>query len=111
LKYQRITEEEQRRIAEETGHPRPQDTPDLPEEHALAREWKTYKREAGRLLAEGHTGQFVLIKGDAVLGVWDSSADASRVGRERFGLEAFMVHEVQPVERPIRIGYLMRCRS
>src|SRR5262245_60921326 len=30
-----------------------------------AREWNLYRREAGRLLAEGHEGRWVLIQGEA----------------------------------------------
>jgi hypothetical protein len=91
--------------------PRPQDLPDLPEDHPLALEWKTYKREIGRLLAEGNVGRHALIKGDKVVSVWDTHGDAYQAGRERFGLGVFMVQEVQPVDRPVRIGYYLRCRS
>jgi hypothetical protein len=91
--------------------PRPQDLPDLPEEHPLAREWKTFKRAIGRLLAEGHVGRQALIKADQVLSVWDTRFDAVQAGRERFGLGGFMVKEIQPVERPLRYGYYRLCRD
>jgi len=91
--------------------PRPQDLPDLPEEHPLAQEWKTFKREIGRLLMEGHNGRHALIKADQVLSVWDTFDDAYQAGCDRFGLGVFMVQEIQPVERPIRIGYYLRCRN
>src|SRR5258705_169396 len=38
----------------------------------LAVEWEFYRREVGRLLAEGNEGRFVLIKGEAVIGLFDT---------------------------------------
>jgi hypothetical protein len=43
---------------------------------AIRAEIATYRRELRRLLAEGHAERFVLIKGDEVIGVWDTSDDA-----------------------------------
>ncbi len=81
----------------------PWDLPDLPADHILATEWKTFKREVQRLLAEGHEGRCVLIKGDVVIGIWDTSRDAYRAGRERLGLEAFLVQPIHSCEVPVRI--------
>jgi hypothetical protein len=106
-----IDEEEQFWLSYFSQHPRPQDLPDLPEGEPLAQEWKTFKREVVRLLAEGHVGRHALIKGEVVVSVWDTLRDACQAGHDRFGLEPFMVHEIQPVERPIRIGYYFRCRK
>jgi hypothetical protein len=108
---QPIDEQRQEMMAYHLQLPRPQDLPDLPEDDPLAREWRTYKREVVRLLAEGEVGRHALVKGDAVVSIWDTRRDAIQAGRERFGLEVFMVHEIQPVERPIRIGPYFRCLS
>jgi hypothetical protein len=62
----------------------------------LRHEIRTYRRELPRLLAEGHEGRFVLIKGNEVLSVWDTFGDAHQAGRERFGMgEIFLA---QPID-------------
>jgi hypothetical protein len=109
--YERITEQEQMMRSYSLQLPRPQDLPDLPEDDPLHCEWKAYKREVGRLLAEGQTGRFALVKGDAVVSVWDTRSDATQAGRERFGRDMFMVQEIQPVVRPLRFGYRRICRD
>jgi hypothetical protein len=55
------------------------------------REIATYLRELPRPLEQGHTGRHVLVKGDEVLSVWDTQADALQSGRERFGLDPIFV--------------------
>jgi hypothetical protein len=77
--------------------------PDLPPDDVLAREWQTYKREMPRLLAEGQEGRFVLIKGDEVIGIWDTWQEAARTGRARFGMVPIMVHEIQAHERILHL--------
>src|SRR5207247_2141193 len=42
---------------------------------ALAEEWNTYRREVGRWLAEGLEGRHVLIKGEEILGIYDTSEE------------------------------------
>jgi hypothetical protein len=37
----------------------------------IASEWDFYRREVGRLLAEGHENRWVLIKGQEIVGIWD----------------------------------------
>lgn len=69
-------------------------------------EWETYRREAGRLLAEGNEGRHVLIKGTEILGIWDSHEDALGEGYKRFLLQPFLVHQIQTRERLYRVrGY------
>jgi hypothetical protein len=62
----------------------------------LEREAETYRREVERLLAEGHAGRHVLIRGDDVVGIWDSQYDALQAGRDRFGLDDIAVVEIDP---------------
>ncbi|MBL8793047.1 MAG: hypothetical protein JNM56_04020, partial [Planctomycetia bacterium] len=66
--------------------------PEATPESRLQREWNTYRREAARLLAEGHAGRHVLIKGEAIIGLWETDAEAIRAGYERFLGQAFLVH-------------------
>jgi hypothetical protein len=60
----------------------------------LEREMIAYRRELPRLLEAGEEGRYALLKGDTLLGVWDTQADALSAGRERFGLEAVCVKRV-----------------
>jgi hypothetical protein len=75
----------------------------LPAGHPLQTEWAAYCRELPRLLVEGNEGRFALVQGENVVSIWDKRHDAVRAGYERFGLTKFMVHQIQRVERPIRI--------
>jgi hypothetical protein len=66
----------------------------------LFQEMSTYLRELPRLLAEGYEGQYVLIKGEAVLGIFATSDEALDAGEERFPDEDFLAQpilEQQPV--------------
>ena len=69
----------------------------------LGREWNTYRREVGRLLSEGHAGRFVLIKGEEILGLYDTWDAARQVGLRRFLMQPFLVHEVRAEEPYLRI--------
>jgi hypothetical protein len=60
----------------------------------LEREAETYRREVVRLLAEGHAGRHVLIKGDEVVSIWDTQRDALQAACEKYGLEPFAVIKV-----------------
>ncbi len=73
--------------------------PDSP----LATEWETYRREVGRLLAEGHEGKFVLIKGTEIVGLYDTQEAARDVGVQRYLLEAHLIHQVRTEEPILRI--------
>jgi hypothetical protein len=108
--YQPIDEQTQWLMAYHAQLPRPQDVPDLPEGDALAAEWRAYKREVGRLLAEGQVGRFALVRGDAVVSLWDTRNDAIQAGSERFGHTPFLVQEIQPFLRPLRVGYRRLCQ-
>jgi hypothetical protein len=76
----------------------------LPQEHPLQTEWTAFCRELPQLLADGNEGRFALVQGDKVVSIWDSRRAAVEAGYERFGLTKFMVHLIQRIEQPIRIG-------
>jgi hypothetical protein len=65
------------------------------------KEIATYVRELPRLLDEEEEGRFALIKGDAILSVWDTHRDAIQTGVEKFGLDPIFVMkiDVRDVER------------
>jgi hypothetical protein len=61
-------------------------------------EWNTYLREVGRLLAEGHEGKWALLKGDDVIGLYDSKDEARTEGCRRFLLQPWILHQVRTWE-------------
>lgn len=71
---------------------------------ALAVEWETYRREAARLLAEGNEGRYVLIKGQQIIGIWDTREDASMMGHKLFPIQSFLIHQIQEREGILRVG-------
>ena len=80
--------------------------PDSTPGDVLATEWNTYRREVARLLAEGNEGRHVLIKGDQIIGIWDTHLEALDAGYSRFLGQPFFVHQIQTRERLYRVhGY------
>ena len=71
----------------------------------LDRELATYEREKGRLLAEAR-GKFVLIKGDDVIGTFDTQIDAINDGWRRFGNVPILTKQVVEVEEPVYIRHV-----
>lgn len=66
------------------------------------KELETYRQELSRLLAVGHRGQFVVIRGDSVLGFRADLEEAMTRGRELCGEDLFLVKEVGESRTPIR---------
>ena len=60
------------------------------------REIAAYLRELPRLLKEGQAWRHALVKGDELLGIWDSDGEAIEAGCDRFGLETFYVKRIDP---------------
>jgi hypothetical protein len=65
----------------------------------LAEEWETYRREVGRLLAEGNEGRYILIKGSEIIGIWDDEEDALTTAYKMFPLQSFLIRRIQERER------------
>lgn len=65
----------------------------------FAEEWETYRREVGRLLAEGNEGRYILIKGSQIIGIWDTQKEAFAVADQRLPLQSFFVHQIRERER------------
>jgi hypothetical protein len=65
--------------------------------HHLQKEVETYNAKLPELL--GSIGKFVLIRGDQVEGIYDTYADALKIGYERFKLEPFFVKQIAPAEK------------
>jgi hypothetical protein len=62
----------------------------------------TFRRREAELRAA--PGQFVLIKGQAVVGSYDTYRDALQVGYDKFGLDGFFIKELSVVEPVIWQG-------
>lgn len=68
----------------------------------LAAEWETYRREVGRLLAEGQEGKYALIKGDEIIGIYETWDEARRVGLAKYLLQGHIVRPILSREPVIR---------
>ena len=118
--YARIMEAERERMLAEPPPPRAPIEPqtihfsELPEDTSggpIAIEWNFYRREAGRLLAEGNEGRWILIKGEQIVGIWDTEADANRVRLEQFFMQPVLMKRVCTREPLLRcMGLLRRWR-
>jgi hypothetical protein len=79
----------------------------------LGLEWNLYLREVGRLIAEGHEGKHVLIKGETIVGFFDSRVAALEEAYKHFLGQPFLIHEIQTRERVYYVApfYWMSCRT
>ena len=81
------------------------DLPELPPDDPQALDWNTYKREAARLIAEGHEGRYVLIRQGVICGVWDKQSEAINAGYDKFGIVPFMAHRISAIEPLYRMPW------
>ncbi|HEX4963702.1 MAG TPA: hypothetical protein VF173_22945 [Thermoanaerobaculia bacterium] len=65
---------------------------------ALERELETYRNKLPELKGENE-GRFVLIKGAQVIDVFSSYDDALKAGYTTFGLEPFLVKQIEALEQ------------
>lgn len=88
------------------------DLPAAQPDSLLAAEWETYRREVGRLLAEGLEGKFALIKGNQIIEVFDSWEAARQAGLDRYLLQPHMVHPILSREPVLRgPGFFRSCKT
>jgi hypothetical protein len=66
-----------------------------PPESENYQELQTFRREMPRLLTEGHEGKWALVKGDKIVGVFETFDDGYRAGRERYLFQLFLVQPVR----------------
>jgi hypothetical protein len=85
--------------------------PDAPPDSPIATEWGFYRRIVGRLLTEGHEGKWLLIKGEQLVGIWDTMAEADVVRLERFAMQPVLMKQVLAREPVLRIGHNRLCPS
>jgi hypothetical protein len=80
-------------------------------ESPLALEWDTFRQELGRLIQDGHEGKHVLIKGNQIIGIWDSYEGALEEGYRRFPFQPIAVQLIAERQPLYRIGYTRLCRD
>jgi hypothetical protein len=68
-------------------------------------ERKYYAANSSRWLKEG-PGKFVLIKGEALIGIYDDMTQALVAGATKFGMESFLVRAVGETEEAITVPAL-----
>jgi hypothetical protein len=68
--------------------------PDMKEGSVLLPEWNFYRREVARLLAEGYAGKFIVVKGETIIGPYETYDEASLAAHTRYPLQPFMIQEV-----------------
>ncbi|MBM3983460.1 MAG: hypothetical protein FJ304_24965 [Planctomycetes bacterium] len=77
---------------------------ELPEDTGpLATVSAVYRREAGRLMIEGHDGRWVVIKGEEIVGIWDTRTEAFAVADKRYPLEPVFVKQILEWEPLVRL--------
>jgi hypothetical protein len=69
-----------------------------------ALEWNFYRREVGRLLAQGHEGRFILIKGEEVIGIWDTQEEAKAVALQKYLMQPCLIHQIRSREPVVRMS-------
>jgi hypothetical protein len=92
--------------AASSGTPRGVHYTELPEAttgQPLAEEWNTYRREVGRWLGEGQEGRHVLIKGQDIVGFFDTFELAYQAGLKQFAEQGFFVHSIRAEEPYVRV--------
>jgi hypothetical protein len=84
-----------------------------PQVHSqLFQEWNFYRREAGRLLADGQEGRFVLIKGEDLIGIWSTREEAEAVALKKYLMQPCLIHQVRSREPVVRTSArFWRCPS
>jgi hypothetical protein len=74
--------------------------------------WNFYRREVGRLLAEGKEGKWVLIKGEEIIGLWDTLEEAHKFKWDNFPYQPLLLRQVLTREPPFRAPiWWYRCPS
>ena len=54
-------------------------------------------------------GCAVVIKGDQIIGLFDSHLEALAAANQRFLRQSFLIHQVQTRERVYNVGYVEVC--
>jgi hypothetical protein len=78
----------------------------------LAREWNFYIRSVAQLVAAGHEGRWVLIHGEAIVGLWNSEEEANGFRLHKFAMQPVLMKQICLREPVLRGGgHDGRCHS
>ncbi len=70
------------------------------------------RRVVRALLAEGHEGKWVLVKGDAIIGIFDTEDDARAIALQKYLMQPCLIHQVRSREPLVRMSMrFWGCRS
>jgi hypothetical protein len=72
-------------------------------------EWDVFRREWPRWLREGQEGRWALIKGEEVIGIFDSQDEARDAWFDRFENGPILIHQILRKYRTVRAGNYWRC--
>jgi hypothetical protein len=82
--------------------------PALPPDNTFFHEWQTYRREVAKLIADGLEGKWVVIKGNAIQGVFEGWKLGYRFGLDRNKQQTFLLHQILTHEPIHRIDGILR---
>lgn len=77
----------------------------MSEDKPLEKEYQYYLKIKAELLKQ-HQGKFALIKGEELIGTYDTAENAYKVGLGRFGNVPFLIIRVQENEEKVWIPAL-----
>ena len=77
--------------------------PAVPLDDPIYRECQTFRRELPRLLAEGHEGEWALIKEDEIIGLYPTLDEGYHAGLQRYLLNPFIVQPVREWQPLLRM--------
>jgi hypothetical protein len=69
----------------------------MPQQEVLGREREIFEAHLEEW-RRSHLGEFVVLKGDEIVGFYPTLERAFGTGTRRFGLEPFFVHQIVPVD-------------
>lgn len=85
--------------------------PSLPFDNVFHREWETYRRAVGDLLADGLAGKWVVIKDNSIQGVFDAWKLGYLFGLERNKHQTFLLHQILADEPIHRLNEYLRWQT
>lgn len=79
----------------------------IPAAHAVGLETELhYFNERRSDLLKSAAGKFALVKGEALIGTFDSETEAIRHGYQTLGNVAFLVRQITEADMPLSFTYL-----
>ncbi len=82
--------------------------PESASDSPIATEWNFYRREVGRLLAQGLEGKWVLIKGEEIIGIWNMEEEADQFRLKHFLKQPVLLKQLCAQEPVLRGGAYLR---